>query len=121
MEPESEPAVQIDPLEAYSTEERVALYDKNVRDEDCNVYCMNNVLWGKLLTEEVVRGSSVLVLPCGTGRNVRQLAKLGASGGVATFHHNMGWGGGHCRGARGVCPGSSPPEQLTAVLPRRSG
>ena len=69
---------QDDPLQPYATEERVALYDKNVTDEDCNVYCMNNVMWGQL-TPEKVAGASVLVLPCGTGRNVRRLAKLGAA------------------------------------------
>jgi SAM-dependent methyltransferase len=68
-----------DPLQPYSTQENVTLYDKNVKGEDCNIYCADPVLWGRLLTSDVVRGSSVLVLPCGTGRNVWKLAGLGAA------------------------------------------
>ena len=40
---------------------------------------MNPVLWGELLTREAVRDKTVLVLPCGSGRNSRIIADLGAA------------------------------------------
>ena len=56
----------------YANEANVQIYDEQAKKETCNVYC-RDYTFNSVLGD--IEGLKMLILPCGTGRNVRDALK----------------------------------------------